>query len=107
MTFRTPDKSVPGRVARPVDGRPRGSAIIYDLRSRFSLQPARLEAHWRVESGDGRLVCGWRPTGFASSKRKAEGDSDPVIELLPSTGSFSFCAAATLCSSDNLTLLAL
>lgn len=102
MTFRTPDKSVRGRAARPVDVRPRRSAIIYDLRSRSSLPPARLEAHWRVESGDGRLVCGWRRANFAPLKLKEHDDPEPVIEPLSSIGSFSFCPAGAVCSDGSL-----
>lgn len=107
MIFRTSDKPVPVRVARSVGGHLGQTAIIYNLQSRPPQQGRRLEAHWRVQIGDGRLICRWRRTSFASSKGMGSDDSEPVIELLPSTGSFSFCTAAALCSGQDLKLSAL
>ena len=102
MTFRTFDNPVPAPFPRPVEAGPRPTAIVYDLPSWSPRQPARLEAHWRVQKGDGRLVCRWQRASFASSKRTAPDDSALVIELLPSTGSFSFCPAGAVCSGGSL-----
>ena len=69
MTFRTPDKSVPGRAARPGDGRPRRSAIIYALARLCSRRDSKRIGASRAAT-DALFVDGGRPASRHRSGRR-------------------------------------